>query len=198
MEEGGQSYWGEINANVTQQVNFDRPWADYEQGFGELNTESWKWYLWHPWCVWRTNQQFLQGSSEDSSKVWLPKWRRMDSHTEEEERCATASEFSSSMGRLWPRVWRSEHWVLVWSTQHPLPPQKRGGGARDLSEKKTTGLDKFGHMATLKLIGQRPTTHYTLDKLRDLVMRETIWPSTMEYSSQLQTGTMISELLERW
>ena len=29
------------NANVTQQVNFTRPWADYERGFGDLNTEFW-------------------------------------------------------------------------------------------------------------------------------------------------------------
>ena len=27
--------------NVTQQVNFTRPWADYERGFGDLNTEFW-------------------------------------------------------------------------------------------------------------------------------------------------------------
>ena len=29
------------NANVTQKVNFNRPWADYERGFGDLNTEFW-------------------------------------------------------------------------------------------------------------------------------------------------------------
>ena len=29
------------NANVTQQENFTRPWADYERGFGDLNTEFW-------------------------------------------------------------------------------------------------------------------------------------------------------------
>ena len=27
--------------NVTQQVNFIRQWADYERGFGDLNTEFW-------------------------------------------------------------------------------------------------------------------------------------------------------------
>ena len=27
--------------NMTQQVNFTRPWADYERGFGDLNTEFW-------------------------------------------------------------------------------------------------------------------------------------------------------------
>ena len=27
--------------NVTQLVNFRRPWADYERGFGDLNTELW-------------------------------------------------------------------------------------------------------------------------------------------------------------
>ena len=26
---------------MTQQVNFTRPWADYERGFGDLNTEFW-------------------------------------------------------------------------------------------------------------------------------------------------------------
>ena len=29
------------NANVTQKVNFVLPWADYERGFGDLNTEFW-------------------------------------------------------------------------------------------------------------------------------------------------------------
>ena len=29
------------NANVTQQVNFNHSWADYERGFGDLNTEFW-------------------------------------------------------------------------------------------------------------------------------------------------------------
>ena len=29
------------NANVTEQVSFDHPWADYERGFGDLNTEFW-------------------------------------------------------------------------------------------------------------------------------------------------------------
>ena len=57
------------------------------------------------------------------------------------------------------------------------------------------GQDRVGHTATLKLTGQRPTTHYTLDKLRDLVMGETACLGTMECSSLLQTGIMMPRLL---
>jgi hypothetical protein len=39
---------------------------------------------------------------------------------------------------------------------------------------------------------QRPTIHYTSDKLRDLVMGKIAWLSTMECSFLLETGTMIS------
>ena len=53
-------------------------------------------------------------------------------------------------------------------------------------------LDKCGHTATLKLMAQRPTIHYTSVKLRDLEMGETVWLTTMECSLPLQTGTMMS------
>ena len=43
---------------------------------------------------------------------------------------------------------------------------------------------------------QRTTTHYTLDKLRDLVMVLTVWPTTMECSLQQLTGTMIEAVIE--
>ena len=39
---------------------------------------------------------------------------------------------------------------------------------------------------------QRTTTLYTLDKLRDLVVVEIVWPITMECSFQPKIGIMIS------
>ena len=58
------------------------------------------------------------------------------------------------------------------------------------------GQDKFGHMATLKLMAQRPITHYTLDKLRDLVMVSIAWPATMGCSFQLLIGTMMPGVVD--
>ena len=58
------------------------------------------------------------------------------------------------------------------------------------------GQEKFGHTDILKLMGQKPTTHYTLDKLRDLAMGQMIWLGKMECSFQLQTGTMMPGLLQ--
>ena len=52
--------------------------------------------------------------------------------------------------------------------------------------------ENFGHMATSKLMGQRPTTHYTLAKLRDLAVVTIVWLTIMECSFLLQKGTMIS------
>ena len=56
-------------------------------------------------------------------------------------------------------------------------------------------LDKYGHMAILKLMAQRPTIHYTLVKLRDLAMGKTVWPTTMECSFLLQIGTMTPQVV---
>ena len=53
-------------------------------------------------------------------------------------------------------------------------------------------LDKCGHTATLKLVAQRPTIHYTSVNLRDLVVVLIAWLTTMECSLPLQTGTMMS------
>ena len=54
------------------------------------------------------------------------------------------------------------------------------------------GQDRSGLMATLKLMGQRPTTHYILAKLRDLAVVMIAWLFTMECNFQPMTGTMTS------
>ena len=50
------------------------------------------------------------------------------------------------------------------------------------------GQDKFGY---LEVDGPEATTHYTSDKLRDLVMVIIAWLTTMECTLLLQTGTMM-------
>ena len=50
-------------------------------------------------------------------------------------------------------------------------------------------------MATLKLMAQRPTIHYTSAKLRDLVVVTIASLITMECSFLLQTGTMMPQVV---
>ena len=49
-------------------------------------------------------------------------------------------------------------------------------------------------MDTLKLMAQRPTIHYILVKLRDLVVM-IAWLTTMECNLPQQTGIMVSLVL---
>ena len=60
------------NANVTQKVNFVLPWADYERGFGDLNTEFW-YGLHNIHCL--TNQEEVElqievRQNDGTGQVW--------------------------------------------------------------------------------------------------------------------------------
>ena len=84
-----------------------------------------------------------------------------------------------------------EIWILSFgmvSATSTASPRERRWSYR-LKWEKMMALDNFGHMATLKLMAQRPTIHYTSVKL---AVGETVWLTTMECNFLLQTGTMMS------
>ena len=74
FEDGGG--WTVIlrrNANVTEKVSFDRPWADYERGFGDLSTEFW-YGLRNMHCLTNQEQVELQieiRRDDGTGQIWI-------------------------------------------------------------------------------------------------------------------------------
>ena len=76
-------------------------------------------------------------NTEDNDGGWT-------AYTEKKNWCLSTSQFHTYMGRVCTRIWRSEHWILVWALQHPLPHHRRASWTstfRNINQWNFTPLD---------------------------------------------------------